>query len=699
MLLPADHKSDPAVERRSAVRPRHAVFLLAACLLTALASLLSGAKAQAPGFADAAFETLWNRTDGLVASGGVLRPWVWGPEPGASLNEPFAGLPGGSHLVQFFDKGRMELNDPNADPADPFYVTNGRLAIELISGQAQTGLDSFLDLGTAQINLASDADDPTAPTYGSFNGVASIPGAPNNRRAEDLTGTVVRTAIDRQGQTQPWPEDHPDYGVRLVQYEDSTGHNIPDVFWNYLNEQADIIQDGSTVQGPLFYPWFAVTGFPISEPYWSYVKVEGKYTDVLIQAYERRVLTFVPHLPSPFKVQMGNIGQHYFEWRYGERPEPPPNPAVPTPTSPSLPAAAEVAIVGIEYRQSIVDINGTLCVISNLGSSPVSLAGWRLDSPKWGLVDTYRFGGNVMIPPGSSIRVHSGVGIDSATDIYMSRPTVMWDGMPYDYAVLYDNFGRQVADFFPAGDVGVPPTAPPDPNAPTATPDPNLPTQTPSGVGTPNPGDPTNTPQVPPPSDTREPTVAATGTANTTPSTTSTTTATATGTALTATPTRTAQAGCTELMRNGDFEAVMNNWFKRTVMDVALVTDDLPYQGTYSAYLADLNNVDDNLWQYVAIPGNVGNVTLTYWKRMQTEDTTGQDHDFMYTEIRDSNDQATLATLETITNRSTANVWENVSFSLNAYRGQTISLHFRSTTDATISSDFFVDNISMQACP
>jgi hypothetical protein len=486
-------------------------------------SLFSHANAQTQGFADPAFEALWNRSDGVVASGGILRPWVWGPVPGAALTESFTGLPNDSHIVQFFDKGRMEINDPGADKSDPFYVTNGRLAVELVSGQIQTGLDTFEDRSPAQIDLASDVDDPTAPTYLSFNGVVNLPGTGQSRFASDHTGAIVRTAIDRQGNTQPWPADHPDYGVTLAYYEKETSHNIPDVFWTYLNQQTSIVQDGQVVQGPLFYPWFAVTGYPISEPYWSYVKVEGKYTDVLIQVYERRVLTFIPHLPSPYKVQMGNIGQHYYDWRYGKAGGGPPGPVAPTPTAIGLPPEANVTIDGISYRASVIDINGTYCTITNRDNQPVSLDGWRLDSPKWAIVDTFRFPSDVVLQPGASINVHSGPGLDSPTDIYMARTTVMWDGQPYDYAVLYDNYGRQVSDFFPAGDVGPPPTQPPAGPTPTesgidSTPTPTFP-----------PGKETSTPIVPPPEATNPP-GAATDTPSPSPTVTGTVTETPTPT-------------------------------------------------------------------------------------------------------------------------------------------------------------------------
>jgi hypothetical protein len=470
------------------------LFGVALCALVSLsAGLVAPSALSQSSFADPAFKALWDRTDGLVASGAVKRPWVWGPAPAASLSEPFGGIPGNSHLVQYFDKGRMEINDPNANKADPFYVTNGRLAVELISGQMQTGLSTFETRAPAAINLASDADDPSAPTYQSFNGVTSIPNAPNVRTAPDQTGQLVRTAIDRQGVTQPWPQDHPDYGVRIAHFEPTTGHNIPDVFWEYLNQQTDIEQNGQQVQGPLFYPWFSATGYPISEAYWSYVKVEGKYTDVLIQAYERRVLTFVPHLPSPFKVQMGNIGQHYYEWRYKSGGTPgTPKPVVATPTSQSRPTLPNLTIDSITYRASIVDINGTACIITNRGQSAQSLNGWWLDSPKWDHVDRFYFPNGITMQPSASITVHSGPGNDNFANVYMFRTTVMWDQQPYDYAVLYDNFGRQVDDFFPAADQGQPtpvPTPPaggtPQPQGTPIPPSGTTPTPIPTQAGKP----------------------------------------------------------------------------------------------------------------------------------------------------------------------------------------------------------------------
>jgi hypothetical protein len=47
------------------------------------------------------------------------------------------------------------------------------------------------------------------------------------------------------------------------------------------------------------------------------VKVAGVQRHVLMQAFERRVLTYNAANPDPFKVEFGNVGQHYYRWRYG----------------------------------------------------------------------------------------------------------------------------------------------------------------------------------------------------------------------------------------------------------------------------------------------------------------------------------------------------------------------------------------------
>ena len=102
---------------------------------------------------------------------------------------------------------------------------------------------------------------------------------------------------------QPWLEGAARYGY----YEPTLGHNIADVFWRWLGTQP--------------VDWVYAVGYPLSEPYWTNAVIGGENVWVLVQAFERRVLTFVPTAPAAWQIEAGNVGRHYYEWRYGEPPK------------------------------------------------------------------------------------------------------------------------------------------------------------------------------------------------------------------------------------------------------------------------------------------------------------------------------------------------------------------------------------------
>ncbi len=297
---------------------RFTTILAAIAIFGLLFGSFGRANAAPNNFADSAFQTTWTRTDSLVDSGAVKRSFYWGPLPGYTTNEDYAEGVGGKHLVQYFDKSRMEINDPNGDRANPFYVTNGLLTKELISGQMQTGNSRFVARYAAEIDLASDPDDLSAPTYASFRS-ATYDYGDINKLNQTATATIDRSG--RLGSDSRFSS----YSVKYTYYEAATRHNIPTVFWDFLNASGPLVQDGKTVNARLNDPYFYATGYPIADAYWASVKIAGQTnTDVLIQPYERRVLTYVPSAPAGFKVQMGNIGQHYYAWRYNDAGKPAP---------------------------------------------------------------------------------------------------------------------------------------------------------------------------------------------------------------------------------------------------------------------------------------------------------------------------------------------------------------------------------------
>ncbi|HYP21097.1 MAG TPA: DUF5107 domain-containing protein, partial [Chloroflexia bacterium] len=163
----------------------------AALLLVLLPALpfQAATSAVAADFADPAFKRVWMRTDKLVADGAVKRSFYWGPAPGESRMEAYAQGPGGMRRVQYFDKSRMEINNPAGDRNNAFFVTNGLLTVELVSGKMQVGNAEYEDRSPANIPLASDNDDASAPTYASFQKLANTP--LGDHPAQDLTGQTV----------------------------------------------------------------------------------------------------------------------------------------------------------------------------------------------------------------------------------------------------------------------------------------------------------------------------------------------------------------------------------------------------------------------------------------------------------------------------------------------------------------------------
>jgi hypothetical protein len=169
----------------------------------------------------------------------------------------------------------------------------------------------FLQCPPAQIPVAGDPDDTSGPKYASLGGRRSD--APKG------IGTAITEAIDSSGNITGNGPNLP--GIVGGYFEPITNHTIAKPFWDFLNDPTQKIWvNGQQVTGKLFDPYYEAPGLPITEAYWAKVKVGGVVKDVLIQAFERRVLTYTPTNPAAFKVEWGNIGRHYYGWRYGATP-------------------------------------------------------------------------------------------------------------------------------------------------------------------------------------------------------------------------------------------------------------------------------------------------------------------------------------------------------------------------------------------
>jgi hypothetical protein len=103
------------------------------------------------------------------------------------------------------------------------------------------------------------------------------------------------------------PADSVSYG----HYQDPTGHNFASVFWDWAHS------GNSGLRPDVGVDWLYVLGYPITDPYWIDSTVGGTSHRVLVQIFERRALTYTPDNPLQYQIEFGNIGQHYYRWRYG----------------------------------------------------------------------------------------------------------------------------------------------------------------------------------------------------------------------------------------------------------------------------------------------------------------------------------------------------------------------------------------------
>lgn len=299
---------------------RREVFPLLAVLVLLVSPIGAAGARAAPEPVAPQFERVWDRTDLPVAQRAVPRTWVWGPAPlTGAIAERYLDSPGAQRLIQYFDKGRMEITNPGGNPDSPWYVTSGLLTRELISGRIQIGNTRFLQASAgAAIAVAGDPDNPF-PTYRDLAGLI-------DRSAPDQTGQFATRLLSASGESSR-TDVGDDRAVEFIQYITYTGpagtpvgYNIPRAFWEFMT-QPGLVHDaqGSAIATPLF-DWLFVLGYPLSDPFWVQVRVAGAEQWVLVQPFERRVLTYTPANPDGWKVEMGNIGRHYYTWRYQATP-------------------------------------------------------------------------------------------------------------------------------------------------------------------------------------------------------------------------------------------------------------------------------------------------------------------------------------------------------------------------------------------
>ena len=149
-----------------------------------------------------------------------------------------------------------------------------------------------------------------------------------------------------------------------------------------------------------------------------------------------------------------------------------------------------------------------------------------------------------------------------------------------------------------------------------------------------------------------------------------------------------------QLIVNGGFEGSASPWTLSG--DAYWSTGAYPHSGTGYSILGAFNNASGSEYQTVSIP-STHPASYTFWLNVTTSESGSTVFDRLFAEVRSTSGTllSTLATYSNV-NATTAGNYSQKSFSLAAWRGQTVRVQFRATTDVSLPTSFRIDDVSLQ---
>lgn len=164
------------------------------------------------------------------------------------------------------------------------------------------------------------------------------------------------------------------------------------------------------------------------------------------------------------------------------------------------------------------------------------------------------------------------------------------------------------------------------------------------------------------------------------------------------TPTPTPPPTGGNLLTNGGFETSVSPWVMSGTGALYTANGSSPRSGTGYIYFGTANSVSGQTYQQVAIPSTATG-TLTFWLNVTSnETTTTTQYDKLFVEVRNTSGTllATLATYSNLNKTSAATSYTQRSLNVSAYKGQTVRIQFRATTDSSLPTTFRVDDAVLQ---
>ncbi|GCE20781.1 hypothetical protein [Dictyobacter kobayashii] len=151
------------------------------------------------------------------------------------------------------------------------------------------------------------------------------------------------------------------------------------------------------------------------------------------------------------------------------------------------------------------------------------------------------------------------------------------------------------------------------------------------------------------------------------------------------------------VITNGGFENGSSSWTESSSGGYEIVDSSNPHSGSYSAYLCGYDSCNDSIYQTVSVPSTASKITLTYWTYISTNESGSTCYDYFYARLRTTSG-ATISTPQKQCNANTHG-WTQYSFdvtsALSAYKGKQVQVYFLGTTDSSLPTNFYVDDVAL----
>jgi hypothetical protein len=160
----------------------------------------------------------------------------------------------------------------------------------------------------------------------------------------------------------------------------------------------------------------------------------------------------------------------------------------------------------------------------------------------------------------------------------------------------------------------------------------------------------------------------------------------------------------TELLGNGGFENGASSpapWvLTSTHTPLQIInssTSEPPHSGTFDAWMNGWGTTTtDTVMQQVVLPANATAATFSFWLHIDTaETTTTTAFDTLQVQVRNSAGTV-LQTLATFSNLNHATGYQQQTFNLASFVGQTIQVFFVGKEDSSLQTSFVLDDVSLK---